>query len=88
MGIFQILSAIEFIGGRQGALFQFVINHLHVNEFSFHHVNVYSCAQELLGQNRNVETIGIETGKVTSLNVPGYLFATSLKVGQSATSAS
>ena len=39
------------------------------NEFSFRHVNVYSCAQELLGQNRNVETIGIETGKVTSLNV-------------------
>ena len=39
-----------------------------------HHVNVYSCAQELLSQNRNVETIGIETGQVTSLNVPGYLF--------------
>ena len=72
MGILQIFVAIEFVCGRQGSLLQLVIDYLHIDELATAHVDIDSGTEELLGQQRYVEAIAIETGQVASLDVAGY----------------
>ena len=70
MRILQVLVAVELVGCREGTLFQFVVNHLHVDKLSLCQVDVDARSQEFLHQHRHVETVGVEAGDVRSLDIP------------------
>ena len=46
-------------------------DNLHIHKLTAAHVNVHICTQEFLRQYRNIETVGIETRKVTAFNIIG-----------------
>ena len=71
MGVFQILAAIELIGGGQRALFHFMEDNLHIHKLAAAHVDIHIRTQEFFRQNGNIETVGIETGKVAAFNIIG-----------------
>ena len=73
MCIFQILVAIELVGSTEGALFQFMIDYLHVDELTLHQVDVHPCTEELLCQDRNVEAVGVKASQVAAFDVGSYL---------------
>ena len=54
-----------------------MINVLYVDEFTLADVDVYARPQEFFDQHRYVETVGIESGEVATLDgigqFPGYL---------------
>ena len=81
VGIFQVLVAIEFVGGRQGALLQLVVDDLYVDELPSAHVDIDSRTKELFGQQGHVETVAIEAGQVASLDVAGNHFGYLLEGG-------
>ena len=73
MSIFQILVAIELVCSRKCALFKFMINHLNIDKFPFHQVDVHTRTEKLFHQKRYVEAVGIETGQITTFNVGSNL---------------
>ena len=64
MRLLEILTAIEFIGRDQSALFHLVEDVLHVDEVAARHVKIESGAPELLDQKGNVEFIAVVAGDV------------------------
>ena len=69
--VFQVLSAVELVGSRKRALFQLVVNHLHVDKLPLGQVDVDACTEKFLYQHRYVEAVGVEAGNVGPFNVAG-----------------
>ena len=69
MRIFERASAVELIGSRKGALFHLVEDDLHVDKLAFGHVDIDVGTKELFCQQRDIETVGVESGQVASFNV-------------------
>ena len=71
MRIFERASAVELIGSRKGALFHLVEDDLHIDKLAFWSCRYRRRHEELFRQQRDIETVGVESGQVASLNVTG-----------------
>ena len=65
----HLASAIEFVCGSQVASFHLVEDGLGVDKSALREVEVDACAQKLLGKHRDVEMVGVVSGKVAILHL-------------------
>ena len=67
--ILELATAIELVRSSKGTRFALVVEHLYINGIMARKVNVHLRTQEFLGKQRKVETIRVETCKVTPLEL-------------------
>lgn len=68
MGVFQLLVAIEAIGGFEGTLLHFMENILHINQAPTLKVEGIARPQKFLHQHRHIELVGIVACQVGITN--------------------
>lgn len=64
--VFHVVARVELIGSGQVAGLHLEEDALGIDEMAAREVEVYAGTEKLLGQQRNVEAIGIVSGKVTT----------------------
>jgi hypothetical protein len=76
MGIGEFPVQVKLIGCAECSLFHFMVDGLHIDKFPLFKVYVDVAAEEFLGQEGNVKTVGVESGQVAPFQeadqVAGY----------------
>ena len=71
--VIELRTTIELVCGSQCTWLTLVVEHLHIDRIVTRQVDIHLRTQELLGKQRKVETVRVETGKVATLELVCYL---------------